>query len=347
MNDNDARTDAATVYRSSRRLLLLGGSAALLGGCLATTKLDAPPDQWATVPMSDAAVMPDPAALEPERLNRRTRVVVMQPTDAPASRGAGLAETAAAALETLLGKGGVEVVDRKMAGRLDQELRLIETRGASSSYNGPDVADFAITVVMGTASWGSSYNEASTYTDKKGKVTYIPPSYTYYGKSNMTLRIYELPSLRMVTSIPAEGAVSVGDQRYAAQQAQGVPLMRSATEGGIGGKRAEVLNELSPKGYISERRTRDKKTIFKALISKNTGAKKGDNVEIITLRRSVDSLTKRTTTDQTLVASGRVSDVIGDESSWIIVDDEKAAAQVRRGDIVRVKHSRSFFEGLF
>jgi hypothetical protein len=328
----------------SRRGILSAMCVAALGGC-ATTTIEAP-DRWPMAQIVNADVMPSQEALSPERLNRRTRVVVMEPAESPAARGHGLPEQASAVLEAVLGKGSVEVVDRRTATRLDQEIRLIETRGGGAGYSGPEVADYAITVVMGTASYSiNAYSEASTYVDKKtGKTVVVTPAgFTHSGRSVMTLRIYELPSLRMVTSIPIDASVSTTPQRDRAGAAQASSMMRAATERGIEGKRAEVLNEFAPRGYISERREKDKKSIFRALISKHTGAKQGDAVEIFTLKASKDGLTGRVATDQTLVAKGRVSNVVGDESSWVIVGDEKEAAQVRRGDIVRVRHSNSMF----
>jgi len=335
--------EAASAAGIGRRRLLIAGGTSLLGGCLASNTLELPPDQWPVVELAPAEVVPD---LTGDRLNRRTRVVVMEVADSSSAPRAGLNNFATAALEQVLGVAGVEIVDRKVASRLDQEIRLIETRGgASSSYNGPEIAEYAITVALGAASFGSQYVAASSYVDKKtGKPVVTPASHTHAGRSAMTLRIYELPSLRLVSSIPTEGSVALLSQQAPASPAQGADLMRAATESAVKDKRAEVLNEFAPKGYISERRAREKKSIFRALISRQTGAKKGDEVEIFSLRRSVDPLTKRTITDQSLVATGRVSDVVGEESSWVIVDDEKAAARVRRGDVIKVKHNMAWYE---
>jgi hypothetical protein len=332
------------VVAGDRRRLVMGGMVVLLGGC-AGTKIP-PPSEWPVVEMEDAEVMPGKALLED--INRRTKVVVMQPAESPANRGAGLANIAEAALIAVCGAGSVEVVDRKVADRLDKELKLIEIQGSTSAaYSGPQVADFAITVALGTASASSKFNAASSYVDKKtGKTITTPASYTNGAESKLTVRVYELPSLRLVASIPAEGSSTVFGQNVPASQAQLVPLMQAATEDAIVSKKADVLNLFSRKGYVSERRAKDKKNIFRALISRQMGAKPGDEVEIVSLKSSVDPLTKRSTTDEAVVVSGRISDVIGEESSWIIVDDEGGAAKVRRGDIVKVKHKKNIWDSL-
>jgi len=312
----------------------------LLAGCLTAPKVEGSPDQWPSGALTDATIMPTPQELEPERLNRRTRVVVLPAQDAPNLRGAGLPDTAVAALEQVLNTAA-EVVDRRMASRLGDEVKLAEVRG-TGNYGGPDVADFAVSLSMGNATWGSSYVQQVV---RDGKVV-VPASHVHTGKSSMTVRVYQVPSLRMVASFQADGSASVGGVTQAATASDAPRLMRAATEDAIKSRRADILNELSPRGYISDKRVKDKRTIFRALISRQSGAKPGDDVEVFTLKSNTDPLTKRTLVEEEKVADGTVSNIVGQESSWIIVDKEREAAAVRRGDIVRVKHKRPWWEAL-
>ena len=323
-----------------RRQLLLGALALAAGGAgtgCVTTKIGDPRADWKVVPIPDAPVMPK---LDPDAVNRRTRVVVFQPQDSQANRGAGLAAVAAGALQGVLGKGGVELIDRSMAGKLNDELRLAEMRGtAAAAYGGPDVADFAITVAMGTAGGGSKFNEGFNYKDKKGQTVTVPSSWTHSATSTMTVRVYELPSLRLVQSIPIDASASNTGQSGQASQAQVAGLMRNATENGINSKRNDIVNEFSPKGYVIERRAKDKEkaSIFRVMLGKQTGTKTGDPVEIYSLQRDENPLTRKVSITEVRVAGGRLSDVVGNDESWVLVDDEKEARRVRRGDIVRVK----------
>ncbi len=324
-----------------RRQLLLGALALAAGGagtgCATTAIKGDLRTEWRAMPIPDADVMPK---LDPDAVNRRTRVVVFQPQDSQANRGAGLAAVAAGALQGVLGKGGVELIDRSMAGKLNDELRLAEMRGtAAAAYGGPDVADFAITVAMGTAGGGSKYNEGFSFKDKKGQTITIPPSWTHNATSTMTVRVYELPSLRLVQSIPVDASTSNTGQSGQASQAQVAVLMRTATENGINSKRNDILNEFSPKGYVVERRGKEKEkaSIFRVMLGKQTGSKTGDPVVIYSLQRDENPLTKKVSMTEVRVAGGRLSDVVGNDESWVLVDDEKEARRVRRGDIVRVK----------
>jgi hypothetical protein len=295
-----------------------------LAGC-ANTKVAGGAAAWTPVEMKDGDAVP--ANTDP---SRRTRVVVLPSDESPsAPRGANLAAIASAAIETILGSGGVEVVERSLAGRLDQELKLAEMKG-TGAYAGPDVADYAVRVVMGPANGGSSFQPASQFKNPlNGQIVNVPAGYTHVGTSNMTLRMYAVPSLKLVESMPIEGRVSVSQQP---SPGNAIGLVRQATEDGIKGKRAAVLNEFSPKGYITERRVKDKASIFRVQLGKQTGAKTGDSVEIVTLQKVGNSY------DEVVLGKGRMSDIVGNEGSWILVDDEKIASRVRKYDYVKVKH---------
>jgi hypothetical protein len=316
-----------SVAKLPRRSIVLGAGALLaLAGCQ-STKVDGGAAAWNPVPMQDADVVP--ANLDP---SRRARVVVLPSDESPSARGAGLAEVASAALESALGTGGVEIVDRKLANRLDQELRLAEMQSTGKSYAGPEVADYAIRVVMGTAGWRSTFVAASSYKNPlNGQMVNVPASYTHAGSSNMTLRIYTLPELKLVESIPVEGSVTVTSQNSPATNAHAAGLMRSATDAGIKSKRAQVINEFAPKGYITERRVKGDKSIFRVQLGKNTGAKAGNKVEIWTQQKVGSSF------DEVSLGTGVMSDIVGTEGSWILVDDAKRAARVRKYDFVKVK----------
>jgi hypothetical protein len=317
-----------------RRTVLLAGLALAAEGCSAPQIDD--PRSWPQATMSDAEVKPN---IGPNDASRRTRVVLLLPQESASARGHGLHEVATSTLETMLSAGGVELVDRRMATRLDQELRLVEMRGGAGSYGGPEIADYAITVTMGNATWNSTFQEAQQFKDKKGNITNVPASHTHGGRSQMGIRIYSLPALQLMHSIEVDGKWSTADQRSAATSSQAPGLMRGATEDGLKSKRADILNEFSPKGYVIDRRAKADKSIFRVMLGKQTGAKAGDTVEMISLTRVENPLTRRVSFDTIVVAEGKVSNIVGEGESWVIVDNAAKASRVRRGDIVRVRHS--------
>lgn len=332
------RHRATARARHHRRLLLAGGIAGLLGGCSSTAPLN--PGEWQRVPLPESEAKPATGALAG---TRRTRVVVFPTAESATARGVGLHLVAASTLESLLGKGGVEVVDRTLAAKLDEEIKLVEVRG-SGTYGGPDVADFALKVVMGHAGWSNRFIEASEFKDKKGQVVRTPASHTHEASSKMTVRIYEIPSLRLVQEVGVDGSFKSDGNKTAASANDAGALMRAATERGLVARRAEVLNEFAAKGYVTERRTKGDDSIFRVMLGKASGAKAGDEVKIFSLKRNENPITKQVTFDEVMVANGRFTEVVGDSESWVRVSDAKQAGGVRLGDVAKMTHSVGFLE---
>jgi len=304
-----------------RRRALVGAAAMLgLAGCVSAPQVKI--DSWTTVEMKG-----EPNKQAGGDGSRRTRIVVLPSEEAAGTPGgARLAPRATAAVEQVLSGGGVEIVDRSLAGKLDGELKVAELRG-SGAYGGPDVADFVVRVKMGSARAESSYVQPSSYTDKKtGKTTTIPGGWSNTGRSNMTIEVRALPSLKLVNTIQVEGSVSESQQPG---QGNAVAMVQSATDRGIQSKRTEVLNIFSPKGYITERRVRKDESIFRVQLGKNTGSKPGDTVEI---------WRQNSYGDEEVVGKGEMSNLVGMEGSWMLVKDQKVANDVRHGDYVKVKH---------
>ncbi len=297
-------------------LVALGG----LAGCQNTKVAD--PESWKAVEME--GVTAKSLGADP---SRRTRVVVLPSEESPsAPRGANLAARATAALEQMLGGGGVEIIDRTLAGRLDNELKVAEMSGGGS-YGGPEVADFVIRVKMGNASSGSTYVQASQYKNPlNGQMVNVPAGYTHSGKSTMTIEIRSLPTLKLVESLQTEGSVSATQQPSPGNP---IALAQAATDNGIRAKRAAVLNVFAPKGYITERRVRKDESIFRVQLGRNTGTKEGDAIEIWRQNPNGDEIS---------IGKGVMSNIVGADGSWVKVTDPKVAARVRGGDYVKVRH---------
>jgi hypothetical protein len=332
----------------ARRRTLLGGCASLPLGTLLTAcggTLDKVKVATFNSPVQlpDAAIMPTTKQLEMG--DRRVRVVVFQPDDNASARGHNLPQIAVRELESQLGRT-CEIVDRSLANALDKELKLAEM-STSKGYLGPDVADFAVKLVMGVASWGAAYSQGSSYVDKKTGRTMITsrPGWTYQGRSKMTVRVYEIPSLRLVESIELEGNAQLSEQPYDLRQQAAPGLTQAATQKAVEAKSEELRNEFTPRGYITAARSNGKESIFKITMGKRAGVKPGNPVEIYTLRAGeVDLRTKKPSVEEVLIVKGKVSEQIGDSDAWITVDDAKAGAQIRRGDIVKVNFGTGFWD---
>lgn len=319
-----------------RRTTLLAAflSSAFLSGCMAT-KVDLV--KFRDADLKEAEILPSKNQLN----HQRTKIVVFEADEraVPAARGTHLGLALSNAVEKALTASGAEIVDRSMAEKLGNELMLAESKG-SGSYDGPEVAQFAIRGKVTAADYGAKYNEASSYTDKKGKTHYSPASYDHRADVGGSVSIYELPSLRLVSTLNVSGKATASDPRQGPNAATGASLLRSAAESAIEDSAHELKNLFAPKGYVVERRTNGEDSIFKILIGRAQGVKAEDKVVIYSLRKKVNALTGVEQMEELPVVEAKVSEQVAEGDAWIVPADKEAATRIRLGDFVKIKYAK-------
>jgi hypothetical protein len=323
-------------------------AAAFLSGC---TTVDL--SKFHDADLKEAEIMPSKAQLNQQRI----KVVVFEADEGhnQYAMNAHLGETFAKALEKEITEAGTEIVDRNLAGKLKDELKLAEVRG-SGNYNGPEVANYVVRGKLSSAEPTTTFHEAMNVKGPDGKYYYTPAYYEHVGKVGGIVNIYELPSLRLINTFTVEGTASAQDQAnwrnwYANREFDsGGKLLRDATFAAIKLENHQLKNIFAPKGYVVERRTDGDKSIFKVLMGSGQGVKTGDKVVIYTLRNKHNRLTEKDEIDELPVAIAKVSDQVTDTFSWVAPDDKDASAKVRLGDYVKVQFDQSLaskMNGLF
>jgi len=313
--------------------------AALMSGCATTVDLS----KFHDAELKEAEVMPNRQQLAQGRM----KVVVFEADEGKNANAinAHLGETFAKAVEKELTAAGTEVVDRGMAAKLKSELRLAESRGAGN-YKGPEVAQYMVRGKLSSAEYMNTFHDASSYNDKDGKYHYTPAYYEHVGTIGGAIDVFELPTLRLVTTFNIEGSASVQDQLTWANWFGGRPteagalLLRNATFEALHRQSAELKNIFAPKGYVVEHRSDGKKSIFKVMMGRSQGLKAEDKVVIYSLRHKTNALTGKDQMDEIPVVVAKVSDQVGGEESWVVPDSNDAAAQVKLGDFVKVQYEK-------
>ena len=220
----------------------------------------------------------------------------------------GLGKTIANNVENILTENSLaQLVDRNANNKLKNEIALAELN-KSTSYKGPQVADYAISGAISNANFNSKYINGSTYVNPKNfQIVSIPPRYQYIAEVSGNLKVYELPSLKVVENIEFsgkekrtenvrnKGGVSLGGIQIGGEQMSGTQrddgLVRKASQDAIDDISIKMKNIFSKTGYILEKRSLGKKTIFKVSIGRIDGAKKGDNFEIISKQEIENPIT--------------------------------------------------------
>jgi len=328
-----------------KRALIVGlGSAIFLSGCMSTNIR--PPSTYTKVSLPPADIMPS----KDEVSGTRTKVVIFNAEDGNVelAKSAKIGHSVASSLETYIAETGSEIVDRTIAQKLKEEIQLAEMKG-KSEYSGPNIANYAITGTITTANVGSKFQEASQWQDKEGKWYTSPAKCTYSANVKGNLRIYKLPGLSFSKAINIDEGVSTSQEtrnsRCPYSQGSQEGLVQQAASAAVKDARIEFQNYFAPKAYILERRQSEGENIFKLSRGKDFGFTAQSDISIFHLEESINPLTQEVNIEEYAIAEGTISNEVGQNHAWIVVDEEEAS-KIKLGDYVKVLYEKSAFESV-
>jgi len=327
-----------------KRILLSVGisSVVLLSGC--ATKI-AHPSTYAKAPLQAADIMPTKDEINGAKL----KVVIFNPDDTgiKLAKDAKVGHSIATTLEKYASKAGVEIVDRDLANKLREEIQLAEMQG-KPDYQGPNIADYAITGTVSAVNVGAKFTEASSWVDKEGKTHKSPASCKYSANVAANLRIYKLPALNFSKAITIEDSVSSSTETRnsscAFTQGSAEGLVRQAAVSAVKDARTDFQNHFAAKAFVLERRHNEDGSIFKLSNGEGMGFMPQSDVQFYHLEASENPLTGDISTEEYLVASGTISNQVGTNFAWVVVDDEEEAQKIKLGDYVKVQFSKGWHE---
>jgi uncharacterized lipoprotein YmbA len=332
------------------RAFTLAWTAALAALCLAGCA-SAPSDKevnaYVTVPMADAEIMP-----KQEEMKANTKVVVVDAADGDdrLAQTGKLGTHLTRQVEDLLAKRGIEVMDDALAPKLDEELRKAEAlnNGKSEGYTGPKVAKYALKPQITLSNYAAVYKQGRQLTGKLellGALMNSAPGYEHSASVKAVVRVFELPTLKLIAAINLEGSANQSDARQGANDRLGEALLKDAATDAVRKGSAELLNVFAAQGQVLQRRlnAEKKQSVFQVSIGKTDGLKAGDTVEFFSQRPADNGGAASSPSIETVnVAKGEVSSMLlQDGTAWVVLDNEDLATRIRRGDLVKLKHTRS------
>ncbi len=331
-----------------REQILLVLIVVALNGCLFTSASIKDPSTYTPVSLVKADVMPS----ENDLNNKKSRVVIFGIDDdgVALANQSDVGVTITAALEQHISKSNADVVNS--AGLL--ALKSSVEKGEALSGLPP--ADYVITGTVGAANFSKTFSEATSITDKKGKVTNYPAQCNYNAQVTSNIRIYNLTSGKpqltdtldiansAATSSDSAGTSLAACPDYSPEAL--TSLVRTAGAGAVNSSSTKLMNLFAPKGYVLEKRTDGKTSIIKISLGSVNGAQSKQKAIIYTLIESKHPITGNTTLEKQKIVDGLVTDQISARHVWIKVDDEALAEKIRLGDLVEVQYE-TFWEKVF
>lgn len=310
-------------------------------------------------PLPKSDFMPSVEAVE----GKAPKVVVFELDEGAnqSAKDADLGRTMAVNVENVLTQNRLaELVDRKIASKLEKEIALAEMN-KTGSYKGPAVADYAVSGAISSAGFNSKYSAGYIIPNKDGSFTKTEPKFTYTGDVSGNLKIYELPSMQVVGNVEFAGKKSRSENvktdnnlsigglvEFGGQKAEGLSkdddLVRKAGGEAIENAAVDIKNFFAKKGFILEKRVLKNKTIFKISVGSADGIKTGDKFEVIGKYEIENAITNKSEIESRIICTGEVADKIDPKSSWVLIDDSDVINSIRLGDVVRFKYKRSWLE---
>lgn len=286
--------------------------------------------EYTEVSMQKAARMPSEADLNKPG---RTKVVVFPAEAAGVTPARAMAERLLAdEIEQLLGINGIEVVDRSVDARLAEEIKAIESRGAAV-YEGPAVAHFAIKPLT---PWAEQVSRQVG--DKKGR-------YEHSAKVNLSVQVYSLPSLNQIKVLSGRGETEDKNEHPGSPELA-ENMMRTSIQKAMRDARVDLLNLFAPTGYVTAKREKNGKPIFRISIGSQHGLEPRMHVRFYTEQESINPINNKPTYDRTPLFDGVVSKLVSPSEAWVVPDSADKARQVRLGDPVDVIFKDSAWDRL-
>lgn len=316
-------------YKMLPLLLAVG-----LAACASTTgQSDLSQSSLVELPLAEHAPTP-------EQINKAPSIIVLAPKPAAEVQGYFTVE-AQQHMHNLLTNAGNNVIDRNLTSQVLAELEYAEANGIYRS-SGPAIAEIAIMGTMTRASWYSKYQEASSYTDKKGKTHNTPASCDYNGRATIIYRAYSLPDMQMLASYEMEGR-SKHEQKNIGSSCRdnqvNIPsLISSAVRDAIESNSIQILDDLSRPFYVLERRQphNDRsRSLFRINAGLGNGAEPNLTVRIYRVNKRVVQLTGETLREELQIAEGRITADIDQHGSYVVVRGDDIH-KIQAGDIARI-----------
>lgn len=299
-----------------------------------------------------------------EDLNQPIPKVVVFPFEEggnEVAKQANLGNSMATNIEKILGRNKLAIViDRKIAKKLEKEISLIEA-SSSVSYEGPKIADYAVSGDISNATFSSSYVAAQTKYNYQTKTYHtIPARYNYYSEVSGNVKIYDLPNFNNIKTIKfsrsasdsenvrSDNSLSFGFISFSGSGSQARQrddgLVRKAGDVAITKISADIMNHFAKIGYILEKRSLKNKVIFKINLGSKEGVKYKDKLMIYGKYETENPITKESEVETRIIGEAVVSDQINPDNSWIIVRNGDLVDKIRLGDQIKIKYKAQLFD---
>ncbi|MCV6608225.1 MAG: hypothetical protein OIF32_08440 [Campylobacterales bacterium] len=334
------------MFSGKKTLLALGIGGLILSGCGTAIKNV---NAYKKDILKPTKFMPSKDILSGKSL---PKVIIMDLDDSSSktARQASLGKSMAGDIDSQLTKGkSADILKRVKKTNITEELKLAEL---SDAMGGDELnsANYIIGGKINSSSFKHEFVAKKGYYSKNGYVS-VPAKFFYTAEVKGQVKIYQLPSLKVV------GSFDFDDNKQRTEQAptsffgfgktdtshkvtRDDGMIRGAGSDAVNSLRLPLKNFFARKGYIFEKRSKDDDVIVKVSLGSKNGAKEGEKVFFYTQEESGNPLTGETYLETIKIAEGVISDQVRPETSWIIIKEVYSGKELRAGDYMKIEYEK-------
>lgn len=238
-------------------------------------------------------------------------------------------------LESQISKSGADLVDRKLANKLKEEIKLAEQSGRYNTKGVP-IADLAVITEVVSSDFSKTYYEADSYVNDDGETVYIPPKCRYEVEVKAISKVVSLPGMELVKRMELTGDDSVTTETRSSNcnfsRTEYTSLASKAAAESVS-YNAELKKMLAPSAQVLELRQCDAGTMVKIAMGTNKRIIPGADVTFAKHMKVDDEI------ETFGYGEGYVVDIpehgIKSKYSWVAIDEDMAL-KVQKGDQVKI-----------
>ncbi|UTV28415.1 hypothetical protein [Photobacterium atrarenae] len=248
-------------------------------------------------------------------------------------------------LESQVDQSGAKLVDRSLAGKLKQEIKLAEQSGRINT-SGVAIADYAVLAEVRSSNLKYSFSDEETKVNDDGERKYYPAECSFTASVEGIVKVVALPSMEVVKRIEISGREMSTfeqdrpDSDCPISNGQYKRLVEEAAKNAVN-RNDELLNQFAPSGTVEElRQCEEYGAMVRVNMGSTLGIKPEQKVEITTAEK-VQLADGTEVVEYYPVGEGQTADEdnrhgIKPTYSWIGVD-EKNVMKIQRGDLVEAR----------
>jgi hypothetical protein len=315
-------------------VLAVAISVALAAGCVSLRIGD--PNTYEPVLLN--RVFPYPS--DEELSGQRTEVILAAQyiEELPRERVRTAMTLLLASLDRYLSAAGAGVIDRSIhdLASVRDELEAAEGRGVTAGFTG---ADWAIVARVDKFRHWSEYDAPTSLFKNEEELRDEPGDCRHHADVEVRLRAFEIPTddvARLTITLANSGSFEETDfdESCPIEKTRKLLLLEDVLKEVLPCLEAPIKDGYAPLGYIEEHRANAKRHIYRTSMGSRNGAVPGLALKIFRVQYMTTRDYEKIRSEHQ-VGEAVMSEKIGENHSWIIVDPRNLKQPILEGDLLR------------